>query len=393
MNLDLHLTTACNMHCSFCGAWEYGKAQAFLPLTKAKEALTQGRTAGYKITTLTGGEPTLHPDYTEILQYAHQLGYWTVVTTNGLRLTEEMLEAYRQCKTLVRISLHTMHADRHAALTGTNSLTHIKDTIASLTAHGIHMGLGATISRENRKEIGALAAFAWKSQAAFIRYTPVVGIRGAQGMALDRDFFKEMLHDIFLLGRENLPLLDINNAAGSRAGQIVRYMLTRRCAGGSHQHMICDCHGTVLPCSFIPAKEGLCCSAADADVLQRFQTVAEKTSHYFSDSPTKGACGDCRYEAACKGGCMTTKIPYGLSREDEQPLCMYQLIEELTGAMPAKDRQSLENYWAGSFLRNHGGRDADRVCMRRLPIWELRFRPGNRDKEFIDPVSAGESAS
>lgn len=39
MNLDLHLTTACNMKCSFCGAWEYGREHAYITLADAENAL------------------------------------------------------------------------------------------------------------------------------------------------------------------------------------------------------------------------------------------------------------------------------------------------------------------------------------------------------------------
>ena len=89
MNLDLHLTTACNMKCSFCGAWEYGREHAYITLADAEKALDAGRKSGYRITTLTGGEPAIHPGYCEILETAHKKGYWTVVTTNGLYLDKE----------------------------------------------------------------------------------------------------------------------------------------------------------------------------------------------------------------------------------------------------------------------------------------------------------------
>ena len=100
MNLDLHLTTACNMKCSFCGAWEYGKEHAYITLADAEKALDAGRKSGYRITTLTGGEPAIHPEYCRILKAAHRKGYWTVVTTNCLHLYEEIIKAYKRCRTL-----------------------------------------------------------------------------------------------------------------------------------------------------------------------------------------------------------------------------------------------------------------------------------------------------
>ena len=88
------------MKCSFCGAWEYGKEHAYITMADAEKALDAGRKSGYRITTLTGGEPAIHPGYCEILETAHKKGYWTVVTTNGLYLDKEMIKTYRRCRTL-----------------------------------------------------------------------------------------------------------------------------------------------------------------------------------------------------------------------------------------------------------------------------------------------------
>jgi len=46
MNLDLHLTTACNMKCHFCGAWEYGRKSDFISADSAKSALDTGYNMG-----------------------------------------------------------------------------------------------------------------------------------------------------------------------------------------------------------------------------------------------------------------------------------------------------------------------------------------------------------
>ena len=127
MNLDLHLTTACNMKCSFCGAWEYGREKAEISYGKAVRALETGREKGYRITTFNGGEPSIHPDFCRLLECAQKMGYWTVVTTNGMYLTEEMIDTYRRCRTLVRVSFHTLNPKLHQSLTGTDTLSTVKE--------------------------------------------------------------------------------------------------------------------------------------------------------------------------------------------------------------------------------------------------------------------------
>lgn len=259
MNLDLHLTTACNMKCSFCGAWEYGREHAYITLADAEKALDAGRKSGYRITTLTGGEPAIHPGYCEILETAHKKGYWTVVTTNGLYLDKEMIKTYRRCRTLVRISLHTLDRRLHERMTGTDSLAVILDNINELRTAGVRIGIGCTVTAENIGEMEKLAAFAWDSGAEFIRYTPVVGIRGAAGQIMDNSFFKEILRSISLMTIANSGFMENDNKDMGFLRGIMEFMMTRKCAGGSKQHIIYDCHGTVVPCSFLHEGMGLCC--------------------------------------------------------------------------------------------------------------------------------------
>ena len=389
MNLDLHLTTACNMKCSFCGAWEYGREHAYITLADAENALDAGRKSGYRITTLTGGEPAIHPEYCTILETAHEKGYWTVVTTNGLYLDEEIINTYRRCRTLVRISLHTLDEKLHERLTGTDSLPKILDNINKLRKAGVRLGIGCTVTEENRGEMENLAGFAWDSGAEFIRYTPVVGIRGAAGQRMDRDFFREILRTIALMTITNSGSMEKEDRDISFLRGIMELMLTRKCAGGSRQHIIYDCHGTVVPCSFLPEDMGLCCrregqAAGDkadpaAEIQERIRTVRGNMDMFLASDRAdslQGQCNTCRFRKSCMGGCLTMKLPLDLEVTDEQPVCLLQLMKELEDEFSEDEQRILYGCWAGSFLRKSGAHDKERTCMRRLPIWELNFRRG-----------------
>ena len=391
MNLDLHLTTACNMKCSFCGAWEYGRKQAYISETDAENALEAGRKCGYRITTLTGGEPSIHPSYCSILKTAYEKGYWTVVTTNGLYLTDKMIETYRKCRTLVRVSLHTLERRKHERMTETDSLQQIIENVKRLEEAGIRTGIGCTVTDENMEEIWNLAALAWDSGAEFIRYTPVVGIRGAANQQIGYDFFSRLLREIWLMTLTNSGLLESKKKEMSFLQGIMEFMLTRKCAGGSGQHIIYDCHGTVVPCSFIPEQMGLCCGrdgqaenpgAKNDTVMEiedRIKVVREKMNGFLDEKKAErleGRCHTCYYRKSCLGGCMTMKIPAGLEMTDEQPVCLMNLIKAIGEEFTESEKEIVYSCWCSSFLRKSGTRDKDRICIRRLPIWELDFRRG-----------------
>ncbi|MBI5622578.1 MAG: radical SAM protein [Elusimicrobia bacterium] len=81
----VRLTLACNQRCLFChdrGA-QTGKALSFQAV---KADLAQGRKEGLRRVVLSGGEPTLHPDFLDIVRLARKLGYQHIqVVTNGRR--------------------------------------------------------------------------------------------------------------------------------------------------------------------------------------------------------------------------------------------------------------------------------------------------------------------
>lgn len=364
------------MNCSFCGAWEFGKEQAYISFEEAAAALKAARKEGYRITTLTGGEPTINENFEKIIQYAHSLGYWTVVTTNGLYLTDEMINTYKKCKTLVRVSLHTLDPSLHEEITGGNTLADITENMQKMSANGIRLGIGCTVFDKNISEIHSLASFAWENNASFIRYTPVVGIRGADNIHLEYDFFRTLLTEISKMCAENYDLLEHSSYSREYAEQITEYMLTRRCAGGTNQHIIYDCHGTVIPCSFIPEEAGLGCVSQNESISERFGKVYKNMTAFFNDEFTaklEGSCGKCIYKTSCRGGCLTMKIPPGLSPNAEQPVCMYRLISGICSNYSPEDSHKLMNYWCSNFLQKTGPNDRDKVCIRRLPIWELNF--------------------
>ncbi|NWG10033.1 MAG: radical SAM protein [Nitrososphaerales archaeon] len=75
------LLSTCNCRCIMCDMWKLKREH--ISLQGAKEALNFLRDNGFLVVYFTGGEPTLHPDLIEIVNYANKLGFVTSVTTNG----------------------------------------------------------------------------------------------------------------------------------------------------------------------------------------------------------------------------------------------------------------------------------------------------------------------
>jgi pyruvate-formate lyase-activating enzyme len=79
----LRLTRTCNNHCVFCLDKE-AQDGSCIPLEEVDKNLIQGRKENISRVVLSGGEPTVHPQFLEIIKTAKNLGYRHIqVITNG----------------------------------------------------------------------------------------------------------------------------------------------------------------------------------------------------------------------------------------------------------------------------------------------------------------------
>ena len=83
--LEFHISYKCYNNCCFCS--ESAQLSKFRDSFVSKEKiianLEKFAGKGFKHITFTGGEPTYHPYFIEILKFAKGLGYKTYLTTNG----------------------------------------------------------------------------------------------------------------------------------------------------------------------------------------------------------------------------------------------------------------------------------------------------------------------
>jgi MoaA/NifB/PqqE/SkfB family radical SAM enzyme len=75
------LTTQCDCKCIMCDM--HRKTPQYISFEDAKIVLNFLKRNKFLIAYITGGEPTLHPNITDIVEYADKLGLITTMTTNG----------------------------------------------------------------------------------------------------------------------------------------------------------------------------------------------------------------------------------------------------------------------------------------------------------------------
>ncbi|MEU9989093.1 pyrroloquinoline quinone biosynthesis protein PqqE [Streptomyces sp. NPDC048045] len=152
------LTHACPLHCGYCSNP--------LELTRRSRELTTGQWAdvmrqagefGVVHTHLSGGEPLLRRDLTEIVAAAEAAGIYTQLVTSGVGLDEARLSALAAAG-LRSVQLSVQHADPRASdrIAGRRSFADKERAAALVREAGLPLGLNVVLHRENLDAVDSL---------------------------------------------------------------------------------------------------------------------------------------------------------------------------------------------------------------------------------------------
>jgi MoaA/NifB/PqqE/SkfB family radical SAM enzyme len=150
------VTYRCNSRCTMCYIWKY-------PSKKEDEIRPEDLLSLPKMVRLniTGGEPFLKEDLSDILEVIKKKAKRVVISSNGL-LTKKTLEVMSKHRDVgIRISVDGI-GEIHDSIRGVKR-AHKKtiETLQGLKALGINdLGIAVTVSDENAKDLLALYRFA-----------------------------------------------------------------------------------------------------------------------------------------------------------------------------------------------------------------------------------------
>jgi len=121
--LYFYLTEGCNLACRHC--WIAPKFQTedrsypVLPVDLFKSIVEQGKPLGLSGVKLTGGEPLMHPQISDILEYVKSEDINLTLETNGVLCTSEIAQRIAECNNpFVSVSLDGADAETHEWVRG-----------------------------------------------------------------------------------------------------------------------------------------------------------------------------------------------------------------------------------------------------------------------------------
>lgn len=188
--IGFQVTDRCQLDCQHC-LRDPDKAPKDLPLPLIHKVLGEVRRVyeGAQVA-LTGGEPTLHPEFAGVLDAIVDHGFSWHMVSNARRF-ERVLDvlrekpARREALTAVNFSLDGADEAVHDEIRGAGSYREVMRGATLCTAYGIPFVLQMVVNRKNAHQIEAMGMLAASLQAKSVSYS----VLNPTGTHLDAELF------------------------------------------------------------------------------------------------------------------------------------------------------------------------------------------------------------
>jgi MoaA/NifB/PqqE/SkfB family radical SAM enzyme len=163
--IGFHITDRCQLDCQHC-LRDPAQAPRDLPLALFRKVLAEAKRVYHcEQVALTGGEPTLHPDFEGLLDAIVEHGFDWHLVTNGKRFARllDLLKdspERRTHLTAVNLSLDGATEATHDAIRGAGSFREVMLAATLCTAHQIPFVLQMAVNAKNQHEIEAMGLLA-----------------------------------------------------------------------------------------------------------------------------------------------------------------------------------------------------------------------------------------
>ena len=195
--LDLHPTNRCNHNCPACNGFKDNSAEfEFRAIQNVmRDAVDQ---LGVKAVYLSGGgEPLMHPEAAEIIDYATQRLHVKVgLITNGELLAGDKAKSAQQCE-WVRVSLDAGGPERHARTHGTRSWDAVVQNLADFILNRGACTVGISyLLYDHALDIEDLAGALRVTKEVGADYLEVKPLAGRHGVSLETEQYVRVLANV-----------------------------------------------------------------------------------------------------------------------------------------------------------------------------------------------------
>ena len=326
-----NLTRRCNLECAHCyiaaGPRETaaGELDTAACLDIVDQVLAVSPTP---MLILSGGEPLLRQDLTQIARYASEKGATVVVGTNGTLLSDERIAGLKAAGVRgVAVSVDSLRPAYHDNFRhGRGSLADTQRAVARLTRQRLDFIIQTTVTKGNRAELETLIEWAARQGAvSFNCYFLVSTGRGAALTDLAPADYEAVLADLARWQREYRGRMLVRAKCAPHfmrhvhqsdpESPVLNY--ETRCPCGTQYCRITP-DGKLTPCPYMPEVAGDLQTHGFAEIWRSAPLLRQ-----LREGTLGGKCGACEYRKLC-GGCRARALALEGDVLAADPSCAYE---------------------------------------------------------------------
>jgi mycofactocin biosynthetic radical S-adenosylmethionine protein MftC len=324
--LTWELTYACNLSCVHCLSSSGRRDPRELTTAECRQVIDTLQRMQVFYVNIGGGEPTVRPDFWELVDYATSQQVGVKFSTNGVKIDAAAARRLAGSDYVdVQISLDGATAEVNDAVRGAGSYATAVRAMDHLRAAGFNgFKVSVVVTRHNVGQLDQLKALAdgYGAQLRLTRLRP--SGRGADtwGELHPTAAQQRQLYDWLAARGEQVLTGDSFFHLAPYGGPLPGLNL---CGAGRVVCLI-DPVGDVYACPFAIHEEFLAGSVREPGGFERVWRESALFAQLRSPA-SGGACRSCGFYDSCRGGCMAAKFFTGLPLDGPDPECVRGLGE------------------------------------------------------------------
>ncbi len=250
--VQFYPTLRCNRRCSFCYLNMFkGKGNMEISLKNAVKVINELRRSGVFELDVLGGEPFLHKNIYEIVEYAVNSGMLVNISTNG-----SCLDNIRKVAELdyvnIGLSLHGSKEDIHDSLCGEGSF---KECLKVLDELGSKISVKTVVCRKNFFDIENIVKMLVKKGVKRYYLIQMIDVEGKESLSLNE--FYEVYKKALELSKDRIEIGMVGQFTHIYYNLSGYKLITKTfCKAGSAKAVV-FLNGDVYPCTmFLDYKIG-----------------------------------------------------------------------------------------------------------------------------------------
>ena len=309
-NVTMELTDNCNLICRHCYRNAGPGLSNFMSRELVGKAIEDFYRLGVRSIELTGGEPTMHPDFDDILETCLDCFTLVAVVTNGTTLSDRAIDLLDRPNGIVQIDIDGASAATHNYLRGSShAYESVLRTAQKLGNKAIKFRIAMNVHRGNLNQVETVAYQSLKLGSKWFGASPIIDVgRGSRKIStLDFDEVHQLV-DLLKRLRDEMPEGFIKLEEPKKTSrQAISY---DNCGAGSRSVALSP-SGDIRPCAMYEQKYISFGNIFQTRVEDIF--ADENVMRFLGLPPPQPAlCGECRMLTFC-GGCFA-RPPVAIDR-------------------------------------------------------------------------------